>query len=154
MKTPHQQFSKGFTILEVVISITIILIISVIVGSGFQNYQRHQWYQVIVNDVRNELSQSRIETMGSVGDTVYGAYVGTSTIEFFSGSAPVVGSVDNTIIPFSGGVYATSSFTGGGWYITFARMTGIPTATGTIDIIDSIRGVTTTLSVSETGIIE
>lgn len=122
--------------------------------TGFQNYQKHQWYQVVVNDVRNELNQAHTKTMGSVDGLVYGVYVGTSTIEFFSGATPTVGDANNTIINFSRGIYATSSITGGNWYFTFSRLTGMPTATGTIDIIDSTRAATTTLSILETGVIQ
>lgn len=146
--------SAGYTLVELVVVVSILAIIAAIVVTGFQNYQKYQWYQVVVNDIRNDLNQSRAKTLGSIDGEVYGVYIGTSTIEFFSGSSPVVGSSNNKIYPFTRGITATSTFASGDWYVTFSRLTGLPSTTGTIDIVDASLDATTTLSILESGIID
>jgi type II secretory pathway pseudopilin PulG len=145
---------SGFTLIELLVGITVLMFIIVLIVSSFRSYARVQLFDQSVADIRNGLNEAKAKTLGSVNGTVYGIYVGTSTVQFFSGATPVVNSANNIIISFPKGITATSSLTGHAWYLTFARITGTPTATGTITILDSISNTSKTFSVSATGLVQ
>lgn len=146
---------KGFTLVEILVSIAILSIIASIVYEGFMRYATTQRYRSIVSEIRNDLVLQRQKTLASYDDTVYGVYVGTSSIQFYTGATPIVGSPTNKIITFSlYGITATSSFSNTLWYSTFARLSGTPSATGTITIFDTRSTASTTFTILRTGIIE
>jgi prepilin-type N-terminal cleavage/methylation domain-containing protein len=144
----------GFTIVELIVVLALLGILVALVDTGFRDYQRHQEYQVFVTDVKNGLNEARTKTLGSVNGNTYGAYIGTSTLEFFSGTTPTVGNAANNIIYFPPSMHATSTLSDDNWYIYFNRLTGIGSATGTITIVDETTGASSTLSITSTGTIE
>lgn len=145
---------QAFTLIELMVVITIATVISTLVISAFRNYERVQRFQGSVADVRNGLAEARIKTLGSLNNTVYGVYVGTSSVQFFQGPTPVVGSSNNTIVTFPSGITATSSFANSLWYVTFGRITGAPTAIGTITITDSVSNTSKVFTISATGLVQ
>ena len=145
---------KAFTLIELLIVVALFAIIAAFIVTAFKEYQQLQWYNLSVSEVRDSVNLARAQTMGGVNDTVYGIYVGTSTVELFSGPVPLVGSANNKIISFSPSVYATSSFSDGSWYVSFDRIYGTPTATGTISLIESDIGATTTFTILDSGLIQ
>lgn len=108
-----------------------------------------------VDQMHSNLALVRQRTAASYRDTVYGVYVGTSTVEFFEGSTPTVGSSENVIIDLSeNDITATSSFSNGEWYVTFARVTGAASATGTITIEDERSGSSNIFTIYSSGLVE
>ena len=152
---PHDTQTAGFTLLELLVVFAIILIMATISIQGFANYARTQQYTRFVEEVGHEIDLARQATLASKDDVTYGVYVGTSTIEFFAGATPVVGSVNNTIIDLSGSTKtATSSFSDSNWYITFSRLSGEASATGTILLGDTDLGRSASYTVRSSGLIE
>jgi Tfp pilus assembly protein FimT len=145
----------GFTLLEIVIVVALLIIIVAISMQSIQKYAQRQSYQSAVEHVRSELYGVREKTLASYDDTVYGVYVGTTSIQFFSGATPVINAVSNTILKYADyNMTAVPSFSDGRRYITFARITGAASATGTIKVYDTHRTATTTFTISRSGLIE
>ncbi len=147
--------SHGFTLLEILVTMSILLIITAVSMKGIAQYAHRQTYQTAVERIRSDFMETREKTLASYNDTVYGMYVGTTTIEFFKGATPVVGSSSNTFIDLSKyGVTATPSFKNGIRYIKFARLTGAASATGTLKISDTHSSASTTLTIFTSGLIQ
>ncbi len=150
----HTAFQSGFTIVEILVVVSImIVVLSVLVG-GFAQYSYRQIYVGYVSDIRDQVSETRQRTLASYQDTVYGVYVGTSTIEFFQGTTPVAGATNNTIVTIPPHMTATTSFSDTNWYITFARITGGASATGTITFEDTRINASTTFTIYASGLVE
>ena len=148
-------YKNGFTLIEILVTLSVLFIIVAMSMRGIQNYAQRQTYQSAVEHVRSELYGVREKTLASYDDKIYGVYVGTTSLQFFSGAVPVVGSAANTIIDYAEyNITATSSFSDGRRYVTFARVTGATSATGTIDVYDTHRTATTTFTISRSGLIE
>jgi len=145
---------RGFTLVEILVVIAVILILVTIVVQGFSNYANRQVYIGYVSEVKDNLAETRQRTIASYKDTTYGVYVGTSTIEFFEGSSPVVGSGTSTIMQIPSYMTATSSFSDANWYITFKRISGEASATGTILFTDSRTNASTTFTINASGLVE
>ena len=140
---------------ELLIAMTILVILSLVTLNYFGDYARQQQFQRFTEDVGHNISLARQQTLASKDDMVYGLYVGTSTVELFSGPTPVPGDAGNTIIDFSAAAYtATSSFSGGLWHTTFSRISGEATATGTIVLSNSDIGKTATYTIYQSGLVE
>jgi len=157
-KSPPSAFYRhthGFTVVEVLVSIGVLLIILSISTVGFRNYAQKQSYSAVVDRIRNDITLMRQKTLASYDASVYGVYVGNSTIEFFEGQTPSVGSASNTII-YTGdfGITATSSFSNGQPFITFSRLTGEASASGTILIEDLKSSASTTFTISGSGLLQ
>lgn len=148
------QREGAFTLVELLVVITLTVVLSLVVISGFKDYRRSQEYQIFVTNIKNGLNETRGKTVGSVGGVTYGVYVGTSSVEFFSGSVPTVGSAANTIVKFPTSMTATSTFSNGKWYMNFERITGGASATGVITVTDSARSESINLSITKTGSIQ
>jgi prepilin-type N-terminal cleavage/methylation domain-containing protein len=146
--------TRGFTLVEIIVVIAVILILVAIVVQGFSNYANRQVYVGYVSEVKDNLVETRQRTIASYADTVYGVYVGTSTIEFFEGSSPVVGLAANTIMEIPGYMTATSSLSDANWYVTFKRITGEASATGTILFTDTRTNASTTFTIHASGLVE
>jgi prepilin-type N-terminal cleavage/methylation domain-containing protein len=145
----------GFTLVEILVALTILIIIAAIIFEGFFRYAHTQRFESIVSEIRNDIALQRQRTLASYDDTVYGVYVGTSSLQFFTGATPVVGSSANKIILFSTyNITATTSLKNNVWYSTFQRLSGAPSATGTITIFDTKSTASTTFTILRTGIIE
>jgi prepilin-type N-terminal cleavage/methylation domain-containing protein len=150
----RQQGGRGFTLVELLVVLAIMAILAAVTAQGIARYGQHQQYVQFATEVQDAIAEARAKTIAGVGDTTYGVYVGTSTIEFFSGTIPVVGSAANTILEIPTYVNATSSLAGNVWYVSFVRLTGEPTATGTIVIGDRRGEATTTLTIYGSGLVQ
>lgn len=151
MKRLHQ---AGFSLVEILFVLGLLVLITVVMIDGFSGYAYRQVLTQFSSELRDELVETRQQTIASLNNTTYGVYVGTSTIEFFPGLVPEVGSSSNTIIAIPEQMVATSSFSTGDWYLTFRRLTGEATATGTITMFDTRTVATTTITISASGLVE
>lgn len=146
---------RGFTLLELLVVLAVLLVIVLITLIGISNYAHRQSYEATVSHVRESIASMREKTLASYNDAVYGVYVGTSSIEFFKGSTPKVGSSSSEIITYaSAGITATSSFANKKRYITFSRLTGEASATGTITVSDAGGKASTTFTVYGSGLVQ
>ncbi len=146
--------NSGFTVIEILVVMAIMIVLAVLAMNGIASYGRRQQYLEFVGEVQSGLAEARSKSIAAVDETVYGVYVGTSTIEYFSGTVPTVGNASNTIIAIPRHLRATSSLTSNQWYVTFARRTGEPSATGTVAIGDTQSLSTTTITIYGSGLVE
>ncbi len=140
------RYARGFTILELVISIAVISIIGVMAGVELINYQRSTAAESVARDIMSELrfAQSRAIT-GEDGDLngqgdAWGVRFSNSaddTYQVFYGSVYNSASATATIyLPSS--VVFTSPTEGNNKDIIFTKLTG--TATSSVVSIQTIDG--------------
>jgi prepilin-type N-terminal cleavage/methylation domain-containing protein len=145
---------RGFTLVEILVVLTILIIIGVFSYSTFRGIYQASARRIVAEEVADALREARNNTIGSKSDTVYGVRVATSSVTRFSGLLYTPGHASNTVYTFSGGVTATGTIVSQGTNIVFALLTGTPSATGTILIQNGDRTSTTTISIGATGLIQ
>lgn len=146
---------RGFTLIELLVTFSVLIIIVAITLQSFASYARTQQFKRFVDEVGYSLTAAREQTLASKDDTVYGVYIGTSTVELFSGTTPVPGAASNEVLSFEDTLYsATSSLSTGEWFIRFERLTGEASATGTIILSSPTLGQTATVTVHQSGLVE
>lgn len=157
MKLTKLKANNGFTILELIISITIISIIGVMAGVELINYQRLTSAETAARDIMSELrfAQSRAIT-GEDGDLngqgdAWGVRFANSTndtYQVFYGPSYAAGTTTATIyLPSS--VKFTNPTEGNNRDIIFTKLTGTATSSAVaIQTIDGSQTKTITIATS------
>ena len=125
----------GFTILEILITISVLLIIISIVISPFSSFRNRSILNAEVENVITLLSEARSKTLASLDDSEYGVHFEANRMVFFKGNSFTEPDPDNKEIIFDQTVYISSiSLTGVGADVIFNRLIGKTDEDGTITI--------------------
>lgn len=150
---PVNKQQTGFTIIELLM---VIVFLAVIVGFliiGFRNFAGFQQFNQAVSMIEFELNQARIEARSAVDDDAHGVKFDGSSITTFSGTSYSASNPTNESIIYDL-VTFTVTLTGGTDEIIFNKLTGLPSATGTI-LIEGVQfTASSTIEISETGVIQ
>lgn len=147
---PHRmQTMKGFTLLEVLLSLALI---SLIIGMGaplYQSFQVRNDLHVSVVTLANALRRAETLARGGDGDTSWGVHIESGAITVFRGASFSVrdAAYDETF------TVPTSISPSGMLEFVFSRFTGFPSASGTTTLTSSI-GETRTVTVNTKGMVE
>lgn len=120
----------GFSLLEMVIVITLVLIMSSIVYGSFTSLNNRQILDKEVDQVKSYIQKARMNSLNSKNGDVHGILFATSsitTIEVLA-SSTIYTYVLNNRVRLSASTLGTST-------LTFARLSGLPNATGTLTYI-------------------
>lgn len=126
--------NKGFSLLEVIIAMTIVSLVAVAVFvSVFAYRSKHEVSDMATNLV-SALSQARTKTIAGYNDTSYGVNIASTSITLFSGTSFNSGASDNQVIASSTRLTIKPYLVGGATNIYFKRLTGETTQSGYITI--------------------
>ncbi len=128
-------YTKGFTLIEVLIVLILSILISSIVYTSFSSLQDRQILDAEVDQVVSYIQKARIDSLNSKGGDSHGIIFGTSTItviEVSGATTTHVYTLNNRV------VLATSTL--GTTTLTFARISGLPSVTGTTTYTYSVGG--------------
>jgi prepilin-type N-terminal cleavage/methylation domain-containing protein len=143
-------FPNGYTIIELLVVLAVILIATAFVMSGFRNYARYQEYNQSVTTVRAVLQDAHLKARSSEGGQAHGIKILGGSLVVFPGTTYSAGNSANNTTAFAN-VTLVPSFPGGVSQVNFANLTGLPSATGTIQIIGIGHIATTTIEITGTG---
>lgn len=146
--------NAGFSLTEIILVVSLMAVLFAIIVASINNYAARQAFTAAVADVRDGVIEARQRTLASENDSLYGVHVSSTAITLFAGDAYVSGDPDNTVIELPGSVTATSSLSGGVTAATFTRLTGLPSATGTIVLEDVRSDAVATVTISGAGLVE
>jgi len=150
------KFRKGFTLLEVMIVVAIIMIIAFLSIPAFSRLRSAALLDQAHADSLSALSEARSLTLSSKGGTNYGVHFETTKVVRFTGTTYATTSASNVAYQFDPRVRIRQiSLSAAGPDLYFKRLTGEASKTGTVVlevVADSSRRATTTISAS--GIIE
>jgi len=146
---------KGFTILEIIISLTIFLILAIIVVSSFSSFRNNQELTNAVQETINLLNLARSKTLSSEGSSQYGVHFESSRIVLFKGVSFSESNPDNNVAVFSSLIEISAiNLNGGGNNLVFQRLTGKTDNYGTITLrIKSDVSKTKIIDIKNTGIV-
>jgi prepilin-type N-terminal cleavage/methylation domain-containing protein len=143
--------SKGFTVVEIVVVIAVLVMLSAVAMIGFQNYAAYQRFDQSVAGVAAKLRETVVSARSSTGGTAHGVLVSPHSLTTFTGSTYNSMSPTNVLYDFSY-VTLTPSFSDSGTLVVFENVTGLPSATGTILVVGQNDSGTNTLTISAGGI--
>lgn len=148
------QRSQGFTLVELIIVAAIIGLIAAVASGVLGNLSSASALRAGSGEVYRALIAARASTLASTNDTVYGVHLTTSSVTRFTGSAYVPGAASNQVYTFDRNISATGTLPISGANIVFERLTGKPSATGTVYVRSASGDGTTTITIQGSGLIE
>lgn len=146
---------KGFTLIEIVIATSILLLIASIVSGTYSKFNKSTLIKTEAAKIASLLYKAKSDTISSRGGMRYGIHFESSRVVLFQGESYSASSANNENFPLSGSITVSSiNLAGGGADIVFQRLTGTTDTPGTIVLSTAGNsGATVSLSVSTNGIV-
>ncbi|MES2985926.1 MAG: prepilin-type N-terminal cleavage/methylation domain-containing protein [Patescibacteria group bacterium] len=143
---------KGFTLLELVICIALLVLVSGLVYGSFASLNNRQILDTEIGQVKSYIQKARMDSLNSKNGDSHGVIFATSTltvIEVLATSTSYVFTLNNRVRLVSS-TLGTST-------LTFARISGLPNATGTLTYTYSAGNTvvgTSTITINGAGIVQ
>ncbi len=150
------QSKKGFSLLELIIVISISMILGVISISTFYSVSEQQSLEKDVNYAIALVEKARLQTVNAKSNSQFGVRFASSSVTLFQGSSYVAGSSTNTMFNFSPKVEISAiNLSGGTQNLVFELITGKANATGTVTFrLKTNQNASTTVIMYKTGLVE
>jgi prepilin-type N-terminal cleavage/methylation domain-containing protein len=125
-------FTRGFTLIELVLVILIASIISAIVLQGMSGMRARKTIDAGVESVIAAFSQAHLDTISSKDDSQWGVSLGTDRVIVYKGPSYVDGAPENTTYLLHPSIeVADVTLAGGGSTVLFDRLYGSTSQSGT-----------------------
>lgn len=142
----------AFSLVELLVVLAIFSLVAAMIVTSFVSYGVTQEFQTVRAETTTLLREARQRTLTSETVTQFGVHVDTTTIIVFEGSSFATGTVRSEFT--SPNATFSSSFSDGNNEIVFARLTGLPSATGTVLLTQTRSGATTTVEILDNGMVQ
>jgi prepilin-type N-terminal cleavage/methylation domain-containing protein len=137
---------RGFTLLEVLLSITLIGIISGIGAVVYQQLQNRNDLDMAAASVARSFRRAQALSQAIDGDTTWGVRINTGSITLFQGA-----SYATRVTSFDEVTNISSSIAPAGFVeAVFSKLTGLPQSSGTLTLTGSNDSRTITLNAQGT----
>lgn len=149
-------YRSGFTLIEVLVAISISLLIISVSFSVFSSFNRDRAMDVGRENIVSMLKIARSNTLASKDDDVYGIHFASSTVTLFKGSNYVSSDSNNIVHTFPRFIeISVIDLIGGGSDVIFNRLTGETNQYGTTTLrLISNPTVTIDITIKNTGLSE
>ena len=148
------RYYSGFTLVEILFVLAIILILLTLVVSGFASFKKSEALDLDKQMVVETLEQARDQTLASYNASQYGVHFASSSITLFTGSSYSAGAAGNVVYPLSSTDDTMSvSLPGGDGDVIFNRLVGDTADNGTIVLTSSATGISKTVTIYKTGLV-
>ena len=145
---------KGFTVIEILIVISVLGLLSLITLGFFVDYRRSQGTTQDVELISSLLYKARSDAVSSNGSSDYGVHFASSTATTFKGTTYNALDVNNqTFSLTSGNFLSIISLTSGGRDVVFNKLTGEAIQSGSLTLTDPDGGVKV-ITVYPTGLVQ
>lgn len=147
--------TRGITLIEILVTITILLIVASIVVGSFRSVTSTYELKRVTNTVATMIEEARSYSISSKNGSKYSIRVEPTRVIRYEGTIYNSSDVNNYVFDLGSNIIvASSSFVGGTTTVTFEKITGKTYNYGSINF--AISGATTsssTISINKTGII-
>ena len=144
-----KQKNKGFTLLEIIITISIIIIVSSISMQIYYNLRDKHLIETDADSIISMIEKAKSLSLNRKNDSSYGVAFSSSTVTVFSGNTHVSG---NDISKYDLGSILNLSLSSHGSELNFSKLTNLPNATGTITL--NKNSYSKVITIYGTGVVE
>src|SRR3990167_5520967 len=127
--------SRGFTIIETLFAVAILVLITTIVVISWSKLNASQALEKSTASVASVLDEARSLTLSAVGDSRYGVNLQESQVVLFKGDIYSPSDPDNLVTELHSAVGIRNiSLSGGGVSVVFKRLTGGTDQYGAVEL--------------------
>lgn len=147
-------YNKGFTIVEILVVLVIMIIIGGIVLTSFSGLNNAEALNTDTDTVLSMIERARTRSVSSENSIEYGIHFASTTVVLYVGKTYTAGSSTSETKNISSKVKVKSiNLTGGAYDLYFNRLSGKPSATGTVVFsMFNNASTTKTITIYNTGI--
>ncbi|MBP6974498.1 MAG: prepilin-type N-terminal cleavage/methylation domain-containing protein [Candidatus Pacebacteria bacterium] len=147
---------KGFSLLELIIVISIAMILGAISLTTFFSVSENQSLEKDVNYAIALVEKARLQTVNAKENAQFSVRFASSSVVLYQGATYSTSSPTNTTFTFSPKVEISSiNLTGNSQSVSFEKITGKSNATGTIKFrLKTNTNASTTVILYKTGLVE
>lgn len=127
----HFNTQKGFTVIEILVVIGILLILLGITLGALSSQKNSATAERDAQNVLTYLEKARNQTLSSIDNSSYGVIFTSTSTRLFKGTSYSAPNLLSTY-EYTSGVTSTIALSGGATQLYFNRLSGEPSATGTI----------------------
>ncbi len=140
-----KNFSKGFTLIEVILSISVIVLIFGISAPIYQDYQIRNNVDTTIGTIVENLRRAQVLSEAVDGDSTWGVNIASDTITLFKGAGFATRDVDFDEVSDMPAIISATGLT----EIVFSKLDGFPNSAGILTL--STAGNIRTISINEKG---
>ncbi len=145
---------KGFTLIEIIIAVAVLLIISAIIIFSGSLFNADVSIQGDVGKIASLIYKARSNTLASKGGFQYGVHFESKKAVLFQGSTYSSGASTNETSVLNSVVSITSiNLIGGGSEMVFQKLTGITASPGSITLKTNYGNQMRAVNISGNGIV-
>lgn len=146
--------SRGFTAIEILISLSVLAILTMIIFTSMSSFRNNKALQVVSEDILSLIDEARGNTLSAKDGYSYGVHFESAKIVLFRGTTYSSSDLNNKTIDIDNAVDAYNiSLAGGGQDVLFQRLTGKTNQSGTVLIrLKSDNSKTRTIAVEVSGV--
>jgi type II secretory pathway pseudopilin PulG len=145
--------TKGFTMVELLISFAIMVLLFAITVGAYKNYTKHQALKRDAETVASILRNARSLTLTGKGGVAYGVHLASSTVTLFTAPTYATSTATNQVTELNSGITLDTDV-GGNPDVVFSRLTGEANLSATLNIYMRSAVSSTTIRVYRTGVVE
>ncbi len=150
-------FTKGATLIEIVVVVAIITIILFLTIPSISSFREKQTLKNTMEEVVNLINEARVNTLSSQDSSVYGVHFDETRAVLFIGTIYNASDSSNKVLNFNNLVKidtANIALNGSGVDVIFQRLTGDTTNHGTI-VLELVSDPSTnkTISINMLGVV-
>ena len=142
----------GFTLIEIVVVLGLLAIIILFSVGEIRDYAATQQLQVAEQELVSFVRETRQRTLAAETSSQFGLRFATSSVTRFEGAAYTDDPSSHTTHTFPGATL-TSPLISSDTDLVFSRLTGIPSATGTISVQHVHTGAVRELRLTDAGLL-
>jgi type II secretory pathway pseudopilin PulG len=130
-------YLSGFTIVEILVSLAILIIIASIGTSAFINAKKTKTLDVTAESIVSKLNEAKTNAIAGKDNASFGIYFGSGNPDhyvYFSGSTYNSSDTDNVRFDLPKNMSLDENSPSADPFVLFARRTGKPNATSTVEV--------------------
>jgi prepilin-type N-terminal cleavage/methylation domain-containing protein len=145
--------TKGFTIAEIIVAVAIMTLVASVGVVTFVSSKNSANLNSFTDGIISSLEQARSNSASGKGGSSYGIRFATTTLThtLFIGSTYNASTATNIVTQIGTGYTLSTNLTASSTTIVFSRLTGVPSATGTITLLQQATSKSKVITVGSQG---